>query len=217
MPSWRNTAVRRAVPAKTSTQKRLLASLPAKRFCTGELSALAGECGRDGCHEWSRRLCGLWQPGSAQRWSPREHCPPGAASRHPDAILNGQQSLCPSGPSIDLPMSSLGTFGPRPLFLLLVLPFPLPFVGGLLGMADGVPMSSAFLLFGFAFGAGLAGAPCASGSRWKLTVGFESTVGSIFSSGSSPAASLFSDVMCSAMRRKAALSARRIWIREVLL
>ena len=51
MPSCRKTAVRRAVPAKISTQKRLLASLPAKRFCTGEIPASAGECGCGGCHE----------------------------------------------------------------------------------------------------------------------------------------------------------------------
>ena len=85
----------------------------------------------------------MWQPCSAQRWSPREHCPPGAASRQPVAMLNGQHSRCPSGPSIDLPMSSLGTFGPRPLFLPLVFPFPLPLAGGLLGMAGDAPMSSA--------------------------------------------------------------------------
>ena len=60
-------------------------------------------------------------------WRPRLHLPPGGASLQPELMLYGQHMRCPLGPSKALPMSSLGTFGPRPLFLLLVFPFPLPF------------------------------------------------------------------------------------------
>ena len=115
-------------------------------------------------------------------------------------------------------MSSLGTLGPRPRFLLLFFPLPLPLVAAAFGAAVlvGGADSSNLRLFPPAFGAaGLTGAFAASGSRWKLTVGLDKTVGKSFSNSNSPAGDLFSEVTCSAMSKKAARSARRIWIRDV--
>ena len=91
MPSCLKTAVRRAVPAKISTQKRLFASLPAHLCCTGEKAGVQGSCGDGFCHECCCKLWGLWHPGSAHKCMPRSQWPPGAASRHPVVMLKGQQ------------------------------------------------------------------------------------------------------------------------------
>ena len=58
-PSCLMTAVSRAVPAKTSTQKRLLASLPWHLLCTGEMAGDDGLCGSGRRHECCCSPCGL--------------------------------------------------------------------------------------------------------------------------------------------------------------
>ena len=139
-----------------------------------------------------------------------------------EAHLYSQQIRCPFGPSSALPMSSFGTLGPRPLFLLLPFPFPFPFRGEGFGASCPGPSGECFRFVGAAFGDGdgllaLDDEPEAKGSRWKVTVGLESTIGRCFSRGSSPAGSLFMVVICSAMCKNAARSARNICTKEVLL
>ena len=171
-PSCFRDAVNRLVPEKISIAKRSVHFLPwhlADSFASKD----AGAFGRSvvawlQAVLWLSKLCGLPQPGSAQTWAPLWHCPPGAASWQPLCMLNGQQILCPSLVSKALPTNSLGTFGPRPF--LLDFPLPLPLARGvLLGCAAaGLGCSSClrlFALFGLAFGAGLAGALAANGSK----------------------------------------------------
>ena len=74
-------------------------------------------------------------------------------------MLNGQQIRRPSGVSSDLLISSFGTLGPLPRFLVLPLPFPL-FLGAPLVFPLGLGETSSCFLFkgaglGAAFGAAL--------------------------------------------------------------
>ena len=128
MPSCRKTAVRRAVPAKNFHTKRGYWRLCQRNGSVQEkyrhLLASVDVVAVTNDHEdYVASGSQVLRRGGAHEST----APPAAASRQPVAILNGQHSRCPSGPSSDLPMRSLGTFGPRPLFLLLGLSFAFAF------------------------------------------------------------------------------------------
>ena len=82
------------------------------------------------------------------------------ALEHPFGRLNAQQRRLPSFVSLAFPISSSGTLGPRPFFL--VFPFPFPLAFGL-GFGDRERLRSGLMV---AFGAGFSTGACfASGKR----------------------------------------------------